>query len=131
MATKRSKKSKSTEPRVYGFHQKLSRAEVREVLMANLEEGKTRLYPNLEKYQVTVQDGVKKMDIGDEVAIALRDCVEPNDVFKTASKVLGREVVSTLKEKYQNLNFGMVRMNLGNRMRAVIRSKPELAAKLG
>jgi hypothetical protein len=60
--------------------------------------------------------GNATMDNGDALAKKLRG-VELDEVYAEASKILG-ESQAALKAKYQHLNPGMQRMNLGNRMRA-------------
>lgn len=56
-------------------------------------------------------------DVGDEVAIMLRDCKSVDDVYKVAAKYLGVPETE-LRERYAKLNAGQQRMNCGNRMRA-------------
>jgi len=53
-------------------------------------------------------------DVGDDVAALMR---ESKDIYKTAAEFLS-VAVDELKKKYQHLNSGQQRMNLGNRMRA-------------
>lgn len=60
--------------------------------------------------------GNATMDNGDALAKQLRG-LELDEVYSQAAKVLG-ESVSALRAKYEHLNVGMQRMNLGNRMRA-------------
>lgn len=60
--------------------------------------------------------GNATMDNGDALAKSLRG-LELDDVYAQASKVLG-ESQAALRAKYEHLNPGMQRMNLGNRMRA-------------
>lgn len=60
--------------------------------------------------------GNATMDNGDELARKLRG-LGLDDVYAQASKVLG-ESQAALRAKYEHLNEGMQRMNLGNRMRA-------------
>ncbi len=80
-----------------------------------------RLVPaDLSKYH---KDTVKKtagghpsVDSNDKLAVKLRG-LTLDEVYSEASKVLN-EPVKALKAKYEHLNAGMQRMNLGNRMRA-------------
>jgi hypothetical protein len=60
--------------------------------------------------------GRKTIDIGDATAELLRG-KSLDDVYKLAAKKLGEEE-KALRERYQHLNLGMQRMNLGNRLRA-------------
>ncbi len=60
--------------------------------------------------------GHATMDNGDELAVELRGA-ELDKVYQIASKVLG-ETQTALKARYEHLNPGMQRMNLGNRIRA-------------
>lgn len=58
---------------------------------------------------------------GDKVAnMLLGKSLE--EVYKIASEHLG-DTQKDLKEKYGHLNVGMIRMNLGNRLRAVLMPK--------
>lgn len=58
---------------------------------------------------------------GDKVAnMLLGKSLE--EVYKIASEHLG-DAQKDLKEKYGHLNVGMIRMNLGNRLRAVLMPK--------
>lgn len=60
--------------------------------------------------------GNATMDNGDATAKRLRG-MALEDVYAEASKVLG-ETQAALRARYEHLNVGMQRMNLGNRMRA-------------
>jgi hypothetical protein len=65
----------------------------------------------------TTATGRKHLDIDDDVAQKLRE-MDLGAIYKYAAGVL--EVTQKeLHERYQNLNPGMQRMNLGNRIRAV------------
>lgn len=65
--------------------------------------------------EVKSASGNASLDNGDEVAKQLRE--KPlDDVYSIAAKVL-REPVKALKARYEHLNVGMQRMNLGNRIR--------------
>lgn len=76
-----------------------------------------------------VSKGVKSvgghatLDNGDDLARSLRGA-ELDDVYTQASKVLG-ESVRALKLRYEHLNVGMQRMNLGNRMRAAMATEAD------
>jgi hypothetical protein len=84
---------------------------------------------DLSHYEKTVvkgEDGkviAHKIDIGDEVAVLLRDKTL-DEVYNIAAEVVN-VTVESLKEKYKHLNAGQQRMNLGNR----IRNWPKLQAK--
>ena len=62
---------------------------------------------------------VASLDNGDMVAVSLRDKVL-EDVYKIAAD-LCKTSVAELKSRYETLNPGMQRMNLGNRIRAALR----------
>lgn len=59
--------------------------------------------------------GIK--DVGDDVAILLRECKSIDQVYACAAKYCG-VAEPELKEKYGHLNPGQQRMNCGNKMRA-------------
>ena len=65
--------------------------------------------------------GHTSIDNNDKLAQKLRGA-SIDDVYKQAAKVL-EETEKDLRKKYGHLNVGMQRMNLGNRMRAVINAK--------
>ena len=65
--------------------------------------------------------GNSSLDNGDKLAKDLRG-LDIEEVYKRATKVLGREEVDALRKRYAKLNVGMQRMNMGNRMRAALRS---------
>lgn len=56
-------------------------------------------------------------DVGDPVAVMLRDAKTPDQMYATAAKFLGVPE-KELRAKYGHLNAGQQRMNCGNRMRA-------------
>ncbi len=56
-------------------------------------------------------------DVGDDVAIRLRSCNSLEETYIVASEYLGVPTAE-LRAKYERLNPGQQRMNLGNRMRA-------------
>lgn len=60
-------------------------------------------------------DGRRLIDNGDDVAVQLRG-MDLDDVYSTVAKALGC-TEKELRERYQHLNPGMQRMNLGNRLR--------------
>ena len=60
-------------------------------------------------------NGRKSLDNGDDLAVKLRG-MKLDELFKLASKELG-VTQKELHEKYDRLNPGMQRMNLGNRIR--------------
>lgn len=78
--------------------------------------------------------GNKTVDCGDKMADLLRGKTL-DEVYAEAVKVLntaleeGQEKVTlkSLQDKYGKLNFGMQRMNLGNRMRAILFPKAAAA----
>jgi hypothetical protein len=70
--------------------------------------------------------GNKTLDSGDALAIELRG-LDLDAVYKRASKELGETMVS-LHQRYDVLNPGMQRMNLGNRIRAVLRKREAVVA---
>jgi hypothetical protein len=84
--------------------------------------------PDMDNYKIGLAktaSGRATIDIGDETAAALRG--KPLDeVYKLAAKVLG-ESEKDLHARYDHLNPGMQRMNLGNRMRAAAKTKSEKA----
>lgn len=74
---------------------------------------------DLDKYsKVKGSDGKATLDIGDDTAKVFRD-MDINEQYSYASKVLG-VTAKELRAKYQHLNPGMQRMNLGNRVRAAL-----------
>lgn len=62
---------------------------------------------------------VVSLDNGDMVAVALRDKTL-EDVYKLTAD-LCKTSVAELRSRYEHLNVGMQRMNLGNRMRAALK----------
>jgi len=63
--------------------------------------------------------GRRTFHCGDEVATALKG-LTLNEVYRVAASFLDVDE-GELRSKYQHLNIGMQRMNLGNKIRAVIR----------
>ncbi len=87
------------------------------------DEVADRLVPaDLSKYvlhdEVTAS-GRKRIDVDDEVAAELRKLDLPA-TYKYAASVLD-ESAKALMERYKDLNPGMQRMNLGNRIRKALR----------
>jgi hypothetical protein len=77
------------------------------------------LNPDLTRYvihsDVKTASGRKALDIDDEVAAELRG-TDLSQAYRTASEATG-ETQKALKERYEHLNPGMQRMNLGNLVR--------------
>ncbi len=78
-------------------------------------------------------DNYVKAKVGDRTVFCTNNKVSQElaagegreDWFKIASKHLDKDRINTLRDKYKNLNDGMVRMNLGNIIRAAIRKANE------
>jgi hypothetical protein len=66
-------------------------------------------------YTVTKVEGRRLIDNNDEVATKLRG-LDLDSVYAACAKETGTPE-KELRERYQHLNVGMQRMNLGNRMR--------------
>lgn len=64
-------------------------------------------------------NGNHTLDCGDPVAEKLRG-KSLDEVFEIAAEALG-ESVAALRARYNHLNAGMIRMNLGNRIRGALR----------
>lgn len=77
--------------------------------------------PDTSRYVVSddvkTASGRKAIDTGDDVATELRG-MDLGEVYKLASRELG-VTQKELHEKYDHLNPGMQRMNMGNRIRGV------------
>lgn len=74
--------------------------------------------PDLTRYEVSdvkTASGRKAIDIADGVAKQLRG-LDLADTYRAASEATG-ETQKALKERYEHLNPGMQRMNLGNLIR--------------
>jgi hypothetical protein len=83
------------------------------------EESKPTVSPDTTKYQKTkAASGGASMNNGDAVAQALNGATL-DETYRLAAKALG-ETQKALKEKYEHLNEGMQRMNLGNRIRGAV-----------
>lgn len=77
-------------------------------------------------YRATLQTvltatGNKSLDNGDTIALLLRGA-DLETVYSIGAKELGVSV-EALKTKYQHLNPGQQRMNIGNRIRGAIRKR--------
>ncbi len=86
--------------------------------------GNRLINADLSTYTVTdikTKSGRKSIDTGDKVAAMLRG-KELDDVYKIASEKTGL-TQKELREKYANLNPGMQRMNLGNRIRGALNAE--------
>lgn len=88
-------------------------------------QGKMALLRNTE-YRATLQTvltatGNKSLDNGDAVALLLRGA-DLETVYSIGAKELGVSV-EALKAKYQHLNPGQQRMNIGNRVRGALRKR--------
>jgi hypothetical protein len=92
-------------------------------------EGKERLVPADLSHYVLHEDktasGRRKIDINDDTAEKLRE-LDLEGTYKYAASILD-ENAKELKAKYANLNPGMQRMNLGNRIRKAFRLAAEAA----
>lgn len=74
---------------------------------------------DLTRYEVVVSaGGNSSLDNGDEVAQLLRG-KSLDEVYKIAAKHTETPEVQ-LRKNYEHLNVGMQRMNLGNKLRAVL-----------
>lgn len=83
--------------------------------------------PDLKHYKkTTAASGRKSYDVGDDIAKLLRG-KELAEVYELAAKKLDCSVRS-LKEKYGHLNVGQQRMNLGNRLRGLAKTKAKKSA---
>jgi hypothetical protein len=85
--------------------------------------------PDLARYQISKEDktagGRASVDIGDKVADRLRG-KSIEDVAAIVGKAIDVEPKDLLKQ-YGHLNPGMIRMNLGNRLRSAVRAKEKTA----
>ena len=85
---------------------------------ATNEGSEPKVKINRDRYTATkTASGAKSLNNGDEVAAVL-DGLHVDELFKIGSDVLGEDFA----EKYAKLNVGMQRMNMGNRLRAKVRS---------
>jgi hypothetical protein len=83
-------------------------------------------YDRYTKHEIKSPSGRKALDVNDEAANLLRgqdiaDCyfITAKNIAKTSGEN-PEDVEAALKEKYKNLNVGMQRMNLGNRLRKAL-----------
>jgi hypothetical protein len=67
---------------------------------------------------VVSASGNSSLDNGDDVATKLRG-KDLNEVYSIVAKTVG-EPIKALKAKYEHLNVGMQRMNLGNKYRGAL-----------
>lgn len=80
-------------------------------------EGKVKI--NRERYTATkTATGAKSLNNGDEVASTLVG-LNIEELFTIGDSLLGE---NDFREKYAKLNMGMQRMNMGNRIRAKVRT---------
>lgn len=85
---------------------------------------------NLSRYFVgdtRTESGRRTIDCADETAANLRG-MPLNEVYGHVAEKLG-ETVKSLQAKYEHLNPGMQRMNLGNRLRGALAAAAKEAAK--
>lgn len=66
------------------------------------------------------KDGTVRYDAGDKAARLLRAAATVEDVYRLCEE-LGLPDVDKHKRYYMGLNNGMIRMNMGNRLRAFLR----------
>ena len=84
----------------------------------NTEGTEPKVKINRDRYTATkTASGAKSLNNGDEVAAVL-DGLHVDELFSIGKDVLGEDFA----EKYAKLNVGMQRMNMGNRLRAKVRS---------
>jgi len=78
---------------------------------------------DLSKYRTSTDirtaSGRPSIDVGDRAAALLRG-KSLDEVYEIAGEVL-EEAISDLRARYEHLNPGMQRMNLGNRIRATMK----------
>jgi hypothetical protein len=78
---------------------------------------------DLSDYQaVKSAGGNSSLDCGDGVAKQLRG-MDLEDVYKEYARVFGKDDAAAMRKRYAELNVGMQRMNLGNRIRAAANAK--------
>lgn len=86
--------------------------------------------PDLGRYEtsdVKTASGRKAIDIADPVAIQLRGA-DLADTYRAASEATG-QTQKSLRERYEHLNPGMQRMNLGNLIRGAAAAAEREKAK--
>jgi hypothetical protein len=95
------------------------------------DDDAVRLYPKMENYVKglgSTPSGRSTIDINDDVAEQLRGMnfkEAANCVAKAMTELGEKTTAKELVEKYDHLNPGMQRMNLGNRLRSSIRRTAE------
>lgn len=85
---------------------------------------------NLSRYFVgdtRTESGRRTIDCADETAASLRGMTLAQ-VYEHVAKAIG-EPVKALQAKYEHLNSGMQRMNLGNRLRGFLAAQEKEAEK--
>lgn len=88
---------------------------------ATKEKANVSIHINKDKYVATkTSKGTKSLSNGDDIALALEG-LTIEQVHKAGKTLLGMDTA----EKYANLNEGMQRMNVGNRIRSAIHSTKE------
>ena len=65
--------------------------------------------------------GNSSLDNGDTLAKKLRG-LDIEGVYKEYARVAGRDEADAMRKRYKDLNVGMQRMNLGNRLRAHLKA---------
>jgi hypothetical protein len=73
------------------------------------------------KHEIKTPSGSKVLDVDDEAAKLLRG-MDLEKIYDLVAEACGVSK-SELKKKYAKLNLGMQRMNLGNKLRAVLTNK--------
>lgn len=114
-------KSEKTPRKAKARKQPTKRAAARK---AKAITGNRLINADLAAYTVTevkTKSGRKSLDVNDKVAVMLRG-KDLDDVYKIASEKTGL-TQKELREKYANLNPGMQRMNLGNRIRGALNAE--------
>jgi len=134
IATKEVKKAKPAKAKKSVAKAKKAAPKARKPSKANGETGPGVLRAYAPNYTKGGKDGKAKtaggnttIDNADALAEKLRG-KDIKDVYEMAAKVITDEdgnklTVNQLRAKYGKLNVGMQRMNLGNRMRAVLNAK--------
>lgn len=78
--------------------------------------------------KVTTAAGGKSLCNGDDIALQLQG-KSLEDVYEIGARFL-ETTVDALREKYSHLNPGQQRMNIGNRMRGLVKKRDREAAEL-
>lgn len=77
---------------------------------------------DLSDYQaVKSAGGNSSLDNGDALAKKLRG-MELDEVYREFARLTSKAEADAMRKRYKDLNPGMQRMNLGNRMRAALRA---------